>query len=105
MIKSRIMRWTRQLINTERTTYVVLMRRPEGKGLLGRPRNEWGNSIKLNVKDVVWEGVVWNFWLRKREMPCSFEHGYELSGSVKLLGISLVVESLSTCQEGSDSWI
>jgi hypothetical protein len=46
----------------------------------------------LDLKESVWEGVVWNFWLRIREMPCSFEHGYEHSGSVKLLGIPLVVE-------------
>ena len=39
--------------------YRVLVGRPEGKRLLGRPRCRWENNIEINVQKIGWgNGVV-----------------------------------------------
>jgi hypothetical protein len=47
-----------------RGVYRVLVGKPEGKRTLGRPRSEWEDNIKMNLKEV--EKGVWNesIWLR-----------------------------------------
>ena len=37
----------------------VLVGKPEGKRLLGRPRGWWENDIKMELKEVGWNGVNW----------------------------------------------
>jgi hypothetical protein len=40
---------------------MVLVGKPEGKRLLGRPRNRWDN-IKMDLQDVgceAWAGLMW----------------------------------------------
>jgi len=32
----------------------VLMKKPEGKRLPGRPRHRWENNIKMAFKEIVW---------------------------------------------------
>jgi hypothetical protein len=32
--------------------YSVLVRRPEGKRLLGRPRRRWEDNIKMNLREI-----------------------------------------------------
>jgi hypothetical protein len=65
MIKFRNMMWTRHLINMEGSKYEVLVGIDEGKEPLGRPKNGWENSIKFHCKEILGEGVIWNFWLRR----------------------------------------
>jgi hypothetical protein len=36
--------------------YKVLVRRPEGKRPLVRPRSRWEESIRVDLKETVWEG-------------------------------------------------
>jgi hypothetical protein len=36
-----------------------LVGKPKGKGLLGRPRRRWENNIRMNIRDIGWEGVDW----------------------------------------------
>jgi hypothetical protein len=36
-----------------------LVRKPEGKRLLGRPAHSWENNIKLDLKELIWEGIDW----------------------------------------------
>jgi len=38
----------------------VLMRRPDGKRPLGRPRHRWGDNIKIYLKEMGW--VTWMAW-------------------------------------------
>jgi hypothetical protein len=38
--------------------YMILMGRPEGKRLLVRPRHRWEDSIKMDLQEVGWGGVV-----------------------------------------------
>jgi len=39
--------------------YWVLLGEPEGKRPLGRPRPRWKYNIKMNIKGVGFEGMVW----------------------------------------------
>jgi len=44
----------------ERTgVYRVLVRKPEGKGPLGRPRRKWDDNIKKGLQDVGCGGMDW----------------------------------------------
>ena len=35
-----------------RSVYRVLLRKPEGKRLLGRPRRRWEGNIQMDLKEV-----------------------------------------------------
>ena len=41
-----------------RGAYMILMGRPEGKRLLVRRRHRWEDSIKMDLQEVGWGGVV-----------------------------------------------
>jgi hypothetical protein len=42
--------------------YKVLMGKPEGKRLLGRPRRRWEDGIRMDLRDIGWGGGV--DWIR-----------------------------------------
>jgi hypothetical protein len=42
-----------------RSAYGRLVRKDEGKRLLGRPRYSWEENIKTNLKEIGYEGVEW----------------------------------------------
>ena len=42
-----------------RRVYRVLVMKPEGKRPLGRPRRRWENNIKIDLQEVVCEGMDW----------------------------------------------
>jgi hypothetical protein len=54
MIKSRRMRWAGHVarIWEGRDIYGFLIRRPEGKRPLGRPRRRWENNIKMDLREI-----------------------------------------------------
>jgi hypothetical protein len=35
------------------------MGKPEGKRLLGRPRRRWVNCIKMDLREIGWDGMDW----------------------------------------------
>jgi hypothetical protein len=39
--------------------YSVLVGKPEGKRLLGRPRRGWADGIKVDYREMGWGGVEW----------------------------------------------
>jgi hypothetical protein len=39
--------------------YRVLVGKPEGKGLLGRPRHRWEDNIKMDLQKIGCGGMVW----------------------------------------------
>jgi hypothetical protein len=41
----------------KRTLYRLLVRKPEGKRPLGRPRRRWIDNIKMDLLE--WTGFVW----------------------------------------------
>jgi hypothetical protein len=42
-----------------RGIYRVLVRRPEGKRPLGRPRHRWEDNIELDLREIVIDGSNW----------------------------------------------
>ena len=53
-IKSRRMRWAGHvaLMGEGRVVHRVLLAKPEGKRLLGRPRRRWEDNIKMDLQEV-----------------------------------------------------
>jgi hypothetical protein len=39
--------------------YRILVGKPEGKRPLGRPRRGWVNHIKMDLREIGWDGVDW----------------------------------------------
>jgi hypothetical protein len=33
--------------------------KPEGRRPLGRPRRRWVDNIKIDLREIVWDGVDW----------------------------------------------
>jgi hypothetical protein len=61
MIKSRRMRWAGHVarMGEKRNAYRILMGKPEGKRPLGRPRCRWVDNIKIDLREVGQDGMVW----------------------------------------------
>jgi hypothetical protein len=45
-----------------RGVYRILIRRPEEKRPLGRPRSKWENNIKMDLREIGIDGTNW-IWL------------------------------------------
>jgi hypothetical protein len=39
--------------------YKILVGKPEGKKPLGRPRRTWVDNIKMDLREIGWDGVDW----------------------------------------------
>jgi hypothetical protein len=61
IIKSKRMRWAGHVarIGEKRNAYRLLVRKPEGRSPLGRPRCRWVDNIKIDLLEIVWDGVDW----------------------------------------------
>jgi hypothetical protein len=59
--KSRRMRLAGHVARTgeKRNAYKILVGKPEGKRSLGRPRRRWVDNIKMNFREIGWDGVDW----------------------------------------------
>jgi hypothetical protein len=42
-----------------RNAYGILVGKPEGKRPLGRPRFRWVDNIKMYLREIGWDGMVW----------------------------------------------
>jgi hypothetical protein len=43
----------------QRNAYRILVWKPEGKRPLGRPRRMWVNNIKIDLREIGWDGMDW----------------------------------------------
>jgi hypothetical protein len=43
----------------KRNAYRISVGKPEGKRPLGRPRRRWVGSIKMDLREIGWDGVDW----------------------------------------------
>jgi hypothetical protein len=61
MMKSRRMRWAGHVARTgeKRNAYRILVGKPEGKTPLGRPRRRWADDIKMDLREIGWDGMDW----------------------------------------------
>jgi hypothetical protein len=41
--------------------------KPEGMRLLGRPRHRWEDNIKMDLREIGWEGVNWMHLAQDRD--------------------------------------
>jgi hypothetical protein len=59
MIKSRRMRWAGHVVRMgeKRNAYRILVGKPEGKRPLGRHRRRWVYNIKMNLREIGWDGL------------------------------------------------
>jgi hypothetical protein len=39
--------------------YRILVEKPEGRRQLGRPRRRWVDSNKMDLREIVWDGIEW----------------------------------------------
>jgi len=55
------MRWAGHVarIGERRGVYRILVRKPEGKRPLGRPRHRWEDNIKMGLQEVGCGGMDW----------------------------------------------
>jgi hypothetical protein len=61
MIKSRRMRWAGHIaqMGEKRNAYRILVGIPERKRPLGRPRRRWVDNIKMDLREIGWDGMDW----------------------------------------------
>jgi hypothetical protein len=60
MMKSRRMRWAGHVARRgKRNEYRILVGKPGGKRLLGRPRRRCMNNNKTDVRETEWDGMDW----------------------------------------------
>jgi hypothetical protein len=44
----------------KRNAYRILVRKPEGKKPLGGPTCRWVDNIKMDLKEIGWDGTDWS---------------------------------------------
>jgi hypothetical protein len=69
MMKSRIMGWAGHVaqMGGKRTAYRILVGKPEEKRPLGRPRCRWVDNIKLDLREIGWDGMDWIVLVQVRD--------------------------------------
>jgi hypothetical protein len=67
VIKLRQVIWAGHIahIGERRAAYRILVRRPEGRKSLGRPRHRWKDSIKMGLQEVGWGAWLGLIWLER----------------------------------------
>jgi hypothetical protein len=43
----------------KKNAYRIWMGKPEGKRSLARERRRWVDNIKMDLKEIGWDGVIW----------------------------------------------
>jgi hypothetical protein len=79
VIKSRRMRWAGHAarMGERRNAYGIFVGNLEGRRPLGRPRRRWLDIIKMDLREVGWDGMGWidlaqeGLCERGDEPPCS----------------------------------
>jgi hypothetical protein len=61
IIKSRRMRWAEHVARMvkKRTVYKIFVGKPERTRSLGRPRHNWEDNIKMDLRDIGSGGMHW----------------------------------------------
>jgi hypothetical protein len=61
MLKSMRMRWAGHVarMGQNRNAYRILVAKSEGKRPLGRLRRRWVDDIKIDLREIGWDGMDW----------------------------------------------
>jgi hypothetical protein len=83
-----------------RTTYRILVGKPEGKRPLRRPRRRWVDNIEIDLRGIGWDGLdrTGSGW---GPVEGSCEHGDEPSGSLKCWKILEYLHNWQLLRKGS----
>jgi hypothetical protein len=46
-------------VGEKEKAYRIMARKPEGKIPLERPRRRWGDNIKIDLREIGWNGMDW----------------------------------------------
>jgi hypothetical protein len=59
MIESKWRRWAGHVarMGEKRNTYRILVGKPEDKRSLGTPRRRWVDNIKMDLREIEWDGM------------------------------------------------
>jgi hypothetical protein len=68
MIKSKRVRWAGYIARmVMRNAFRILVGKPQGKRLLGRPRRRWEENITMNLRETGLEGADWIYLAQDRD--------------------------------------
>jgi hypothetical protein len=69
MIRSRRMRWAGHVVRMgeKRNAYRILVGKPEGRRPLRRPRRRWMDNIKMDLREIGWDGIDWIYLAPDRD--------------------------------------
>jgi hypothetical protein len=61
MIKSKRIIWAGHVarMGAKKNAYRILVGKREGKRPLGGPRCRWVDNIKIDLRDIGWDGMDW----------------------------------------------
>jgi hypothetical protein len=61
VITSMRVRWVEHIarIREMKNLHNILVGNPEGKRRFGRPRRRWEDNIRMDSREIDWEGVDW----------------------------------------------
>jgi hypothetical protein len=45
----------------------ILVGNPEGKRPLGRPRGRWVDNVKMDLREIEWDGMDWIYLAQDRD--------------------------------------
>jgi hypothetical protein len=68
VIKAKRMRWAGHVarMGEVRGAYNILVGRPEGRRLLGRPKRRWEDNVKMDLREIGFGDVDWIHWAQDR---------------------------------------
>jgi hypothetical protein len=46
-------------MGVKRNAYRILVGKPEGKRPLGRQRRRWVDNVKIDLREIKWDGIDW----------------------------------------------
>jgi hypothetical protein len=56
----------------KKNAYRILVEVPEGKRPIGRPRRWWVDNIKMDLREIGWDGMDWIHLAQNRDQWRSF---------------------------------
>jgi hypothetical protein len=61
IVKHMNMRWAGHVsrMGETRNAYRILVGKPEGKRPSGKPRRRWVDNIKMDLREIGWDGMDW----------------------------------------------
>jgi hypothetical protein len=75
----------------EKKVYKLLVRKPEGKRPLGRPRRRWEDGVRMDLRETGFGGVDWIRLAQDRPMTGCCECGDEPSGSCATELVNIII--------------